>query len=196
MPQTLSLLSLDDMFCSLHAPSGDLRLLAKIRLLMWCWCVWCLVLEYILLTFKIQVKARTMSTGPAAWLSPHLTTKEMCQESWDWQYWVTLRPAVHSASAPVLQYGSCHFFCEITFQRAFWYVGRNVRKIVWSWGKGSMKAKDWDCEELPLQFYKGTCPHDTELNLRQCLFQSQTSNSRSWLPGITALQENNLFSVL
>ena len=196
IPQTSSLLSLDDVFFSLHVLSGDLCLLAKIWWLMWCWCGQCLVWDYIWLTpVKIQVDARTTSTGPAAWLSPHLW-KEMCQESWDWHYWVTLQPAVHSNSVLVLQYSYCHFFLEITFQRRFWYMGGNVRKIGWSWCKGSLTAKDWDCEELPLQFYRGTCLHDTDLNLRQCLFKSQTSNSRSWLPGIVALQENNLFSVL
>lgn len=61
----ISLLSLDDMFCSLHALSGDICLLAKIWLLMWCWRGRCLVLDYIwLIPVKIQVSARTMSTGP------------------------------------------------------------------------------------------------------------------------------------
>lgn len=34
---------------------------------------------------------------------------------------------------------------------------------------------------------KGTCPHDTELNPRQCLLKSQTSNRRSSLPTLAAL---------
>lgn len=96
--QTSSLLSLDDMFFSLHALSGDLCLLAKTWLLTWCWRGRCLALDYMWLApVKIQVGARIMSTGPAAWLSPHLW-QETCREGWDWHHWVILRPAVHSNS--------------------------------------------------------------------------------------------------
>lgn len=68
------------------------------------------------------------------WVLTH--QKQMCQESWDWPYWVTLWPAVHSNSALVLQHSYCRFFHKITFQSRFWYMGGHVRKIGWSCYKG------------------------------------------------------------
>lgn len=115
--------------CSLWRPLPDGKNLIADVVLAWTMPSF----DYIWFTaVKIQVDAGTMSTGLAAWLRPHL-----------WQGNVSgklgLTLLSHSVTRSALKFSLVH---EITFQRGFWYVGGNDRKIGWSWCKGSLKARD------------------------------------------------------
>lgn len=155
-------------------------------LLRWCCCGWCLILDIIQ-----NIKMMLGLCQCAAWLSLHLTKKENVPGK------PGLTPLSHALTCYALDLSPAAVIpCMRSPSRedfGTWVAmperlaGPDVKA---PWRPKMETEKNGPCSS------KGTCPHDTRLNPRQCLLKNQTSNSRSSLPAVTALQEKHLFSIL
>lgn len=154
-------------------------------LLRWCHHGWWLILD---ITQNIKLMLGLCQC--AAWLSPHLTKKKVCRkarpdstESRSNLLCTYLSPAAVIScmrSATREDFGTWVAMSER-------FAGPDAKA---PWRPKMETEKNFPCSS------KGTCPHDTRLNPRQCLLKSQTNNRRSSLPAVAALQEKHLFSVL